>query len=342
MHKTPLLIDEVQYAPELFSYIKIAVDSGVSAGSFWLTGSQQFKLMELAGESLAGRAAIMSLSSLSQAEINGIADVGATGLTFDINFWQERSRMLEPKTTPQIYKAIFNGGMPRLVSGEAKRRSVYYSSYVQTFIERDVRNLLGEVDAVQYMDFMRAVMARVGQMVNVASIAAELGIRAEKVRAWLAVLERAGVIFYLHPYSNNQLKRTVKAPKLYCHDCGLVAYLAKWSSAETLSVGAMAGAIFENFVVSEIYKRYQNAGEEPLIYYYRDHDAKEIDIVIESDGELHPIEIKRAANVDKSMTRAFSVLDKASIPRGLGAVICCSDALGAIDSRTLVIPAWML
>jgi hypothetical protein len=232
--------------------------------------------------------------------------------------------------------------MPRLVSGEAKRRSVYYSSYVQAFIERDVRNLLGEVDAVQYMDFIRAVMARVGQMVNVASIAAELGIRAEKVRAWLAVLERAGVIFYLHPYSNNQLKRTVKAPKLYCHDCGLVAYLAKWSSAETLSVGAMAGAIFENFVVSEIYKRYQNAGEEPLIYYYRDHDAKEIDIVIESDGELHPIEIKRAASVDKSMTRAFSVLDKASIPRGLGAVICCSDALGAIDSRTLVIPAWML
>ena len=179
-------------------------------------------------------------------------------------------------------------------------------------------------------------------MLNVAAIAADVGIRPEKAKAWLAVLEKSGIIFYLHPYSNNQLKRTVKAPKLYCHDCGLVAYLTKWSSPETMEAGAMGGAFMENFVVSEIWKSYLNAGLEPPLYYYRDHDAKEIDLVVEADGALHPIEIKKTASPNRTMVKNFGVLDRSSVPRGMGAVICAAEKVGALDGETLVIPAGLL
>ena len=189
---------------------------------------------------------------------------------------------------------------------------------------------------------MRAVAARCAQMLNVAAIAEDVGIRQEKAKTWLSVLERSGIIFYLHPYSNNQLKRTVKAPKLYCHDCGLMAHLTRWTSPETMEAGAMAGAFMENFVVSEIYKSYLNTGAEPPMYYYRDRNAKEIDIVIECDGELHPIEIKKTASPSLSMTRSFGVLDKSAIPRGRGAIICAAEKFGALDANTLVIPAGLL
>ena len=212
------MVDEVQYAPELFSEIKMMVDRGAPPGSFWLTGSQQFKLMELAGESLAGRAAVLPLSSLTQVEFLGLVP-GA--FSFDIDFWKQREAETRPRSVTELFSAMVTGSMPGVLSGKHSNLPVFYESYIRTYIERDVRRLLGNVDALQYADFMRAVAARCAQMLNVAAIAEDVGIRQEKAKTWLSVLERSGIIFYLHPYSNNQLKRTVKAPKLYCHDCGL-------------------------------------------------------------------------------------------------------------------------
>lgn len=342
LHKPPVLVDEVQYAPELFVEMKKMIDKGMPPGSFLLTGSQQFCLMELAGETLAGRIAILPLSSLSQREAEGCVAGKPEPFSFSLDRWKERADRVDVKSTPEIFDRIFRGAMPAVVSGERSNLSIFYQSYVQTYIERDVRRLLGNVDALEYMDFMRSVAARCSQMLNVASIASDIGMRAEKVKAWLAVLERSGIIFYLHPYSNNQLKRTVKAPKLYFHDCGLVAHLTKWLSAETLEAGAMGGALMENFVVSEIYKSFLNAGIDVPLYYYRDHDAKEIDLVIESDGELHPAEIKKTASPNLGMARAFKTLDKASIPRGRGAIVCAKEEFCALDANTLVIPVGLL
>lgn len=339
MHRTPILIDEVQYAPELFSQMKIMVDNGAPAGSFLLTGSQQFRLMELAGESLAGRVAILPLSSLSQAEINCAS---SHPFNLAIDYWKTREKKLACKSIQAMYDTMYKGSMPAVDSGRFTNLNIFYSSYLQTYIERDVRLLLGDVDAVLFLDFMRSVAARCAQMINVAAIAQDVGIRPEKAKTWLALLERSGVVFFLHPYSNNQLKRTVKAPKLYFHDCGIVAYLTKWTSPEVMSAGAMAGAFMENFVVSEIWKSYLNAGIEPPLYYYRDHDAKEVDIIIECDGELHPIEIKRTASPNRSMVKNFGVLNRSSISRGMGAIICAAQKVSALDSETLVIPAGLM
>lgn len=339
VHTPPVLVDEVQYAPELFSEIKRRIDRGAPAGSFWLTGSQQFRLMELAGESLAGRVAILSLSSLTQGENDGVI---AEPFSLSLPYWKQRQTSIRTKPIGELFEEMHRGAMPAVDAGRYSNLDVFYGSYVQTYIERDVRRLLGNVDALQFADFMRAAAARCSQMTNVTAIAEDVGLRPEKAKAWLSVLDRSGITFSLHPYSNNQLKRTVKAPKLYFHDCGLVAYLTKWTSAQTMEAGAMSGAFMENFVVSEIWKSYLNAGVEPPLYYYRDHDAKEIDLVIEADGKLHPIEVKKTATPDKQMTKSFGVLDRASVPRGCGAIVCAAENVSALDSDTLVIPASLL
>lgn len=338
LHQPPVLIDEVQYAPELFSYIKIMIDQEAPAGSFLLTSSQQFSSFD-SNTSLAGRVAILQLSSITQGELDTCIK---QPFSLDLQYWMERERLIAPKSILSIFNEIQQGSMPALVDGRFSNSGIYYASYIQTYIERDVRRLLGDVDAIQFSDFIRAVAARCSQTLNVASIARDVGIRPDKAKLWLSVLEKSGIIFYLHPYSNNQLKRTVKFPKLYCHDCGLIAYLTKWSSPETMEAGAMAGAFLENFVVSQIWKSYLNAGIDAPLYYYRDHDAKEIDLIIEADGKLHPLEIKKTATPQKSMVKNFSVLDRSSVPRGTGALICASEKVSALDSDTLVIPVGLL
>ena len=296
--------------------------------------------MELAGESLAGRIAVLSLSSLSQRE----AERRPNGpFSLDLPTLKERAKAMPPRTPRELFAAMHRGAMPGVLSGKYTNPNIFYGSYIQIYIERDVRKLLGDVDALQFMDFMRAVAARCSQMLNISAIAEDVGIRSEKAKAWLGVLEKSG-IFLLHPYSNNQLKRTVKVPKLYFHDCGLVAHLARWLTPETLEAGAMSGAFMENFVVSEIRKSLLNAGLDTPLYYYRDRDGKEVDLVLECDGELHPIEIKKTASPNAGMTRSFATLDKSSIPRGRGggAIICMAEVFGALDANTLVVPAWMI
>ena len=340
LHPAPVLIDEVQYAPELFSYIKIKIDNGAQPGSYWLTGSQAFHLMNLAQETLAGRVAIVHMSALSQAEMYG--KTASEPLSLTIENLNERGKSLTPASSTEMYERIWNGGMPGHRSGKYKNRDVFYSSYIQTYINRDVSEMVDVSDRLLFADFIRAAACRVSQLLNVHNIAADIGISDDTAARWLRVLEKSEVIFYLRPYSNNLLKRTIKTPKMYFFDTGLVAYLTRYSSPEILMNGAINGEILENYTVAEIAKTWKNNAKECIMYYYRDKDSKEVDLVIESDGILHPIEIKKSTNPGKDIASGFKVLDKGSVKRGTGAILCLKDTLSAIDRDTFVVPIWMI
>lgn len=340
MHSTPIMIDEVQYAPELFSYIKIQIDNGAAPGTYWLTGSQAFKLMELAQESLAGRVAILHMPSLSQHEIYGSGE--CKPFTLELAALKARESANAPADLNQMYERIWKGSMPGLVSGKYTDRDVFYSSYLQTYIDRDVKEQVQLADPLLFRDFVRAAACRAGQMLNIHDIAQDVGVSDDTAKRWLQVLEKSDVIFLLRPYSNNLLKRTVKTPKMYFFDTGLVAYLTRYSSPEILANGAINGAILENFVVSELLKSYHNNAKECLLWYYRDSNSNEIDMVIESDGKLHPLEIKRSVNPGKELIGAFTHLDKASVPRGNGAILCMRPKLSAINSENYIVPIWMI
>lgn len=339
LHKPPILIDEVQYAPELFTYIKVDVDKNHEPGAFWLIGSQIFQLMHGVRESLAGRVAVLSLTSLSQAEISGGE---MKPFTIEMESLTERKKERKETDTRGIFARIYRGSMPAIVSGANSNSQIFYSSYLTTSIERDVKELSDAIDSLKFLRFITAVAARCGQMVNMAEIARDADINQTQTKNWLGILETLGIIFYLHPYSNHLLKRLVKTPKLYFYDTGLVCYLTKWSSAETLESGAMNGAILENYVVAEILKTYLNCGKEPYLYYYRDKDAREIDLVLEHDGVLNPIEIKKTANPGIELIKVFDMLDRSSTPRSKGAVICMKPGLSAIDRDHYIVPIWMI
>lgn len=340
MHDRPILIDEVQYAPQLFSYIKIEVDNGAEPGSFWLTGSQSFRMMELAQESLAGRVALLHMPSLSQHEIYGSGV--AAPFTIDLNALKERIKTHKPADMQEIYRRIWNGSMPGLVSGRFSDRDVFYSSYLQTYIDRDVSELINLTDKLIFRDFIRASACRIGQLLNIHDIAQDVGVSDDTAKRWLQVLEKSDIVFYLRPYSNNLLKRTVKTPKLYFFDTGLVAYLTKYSSPDILANGALNGAILENYVVAELLKTYHNNAKECLLWYYRDKEMHEIDMIIESDGMLHPLEIKRSVNPGSGLTGAFDILNKGSVPKGKGAVLCMRPTLSAVDAENYIVPIWMV
>ncbi|MDD3228138.1 MAG: ATP-binding protein [Oscillospiraceae bacterium] len=340
MHSLPIFIDEVQYAPELFSYIKISIDNGAAPGSFWLTGSQAFKMMELAQESLAGRVALLHMPALSQHEIYGSGN--NVPFSVDLDALKQRKKTGQQALLPKMYERIWKGSMPGLVSGKFTDRDVFYNSYLQTYIERDVSELIARVDKLQFQDFIRAVACRAGQMLNVHDIAMDIAVSDDTAKRWLQVLEKSDVIFYLRPYSNNLLKRIIKTPKLYFFDTGLVAYLTKYTTPEILANGAISGALLENYVVSEIRKTYFNDAKDCLLWYYRDKSSNEIDMVIESDGLLHPLEIKRSVNPGSELIGAFEVLDKGSVPRGKGAILCMRPELSAINADNFIVPIWMI
>ena len=340
MHSLPIFIDEVQYAPELFSYIKIAIDNGAAPGSFWLIGSQAFQMMELAQESLAGRVALLHMPALSQHEIYGSGN--NVPFSVDLDALKQRKKTGQQALLPKMYERIWKGSMPGLVSGKFTDRDVFYNSYLQTYIERDVSELIARVDKLQFLDFIRAAACRAGQMLNVHDISMDIGVSDDTAKRWLQVLEKSEVIFYLRPYSNNLLKRTIKTPKLYFFDTGLAAYLTKYTTPEILANGAISGALLENYVVSEIRKTYFNDAKDCLLWYYRDKSSNEIDMVIESDGLLHPLEIKRSVNPGSELIGAFEVLDKGSVPRGKGAILCMRPELSAINADNFIVPIWMI
>lgn len=336
LYQPPLLIDEVQYAPELFPYIKIMVDERHQPGDFWLTGSQLFKMMEGVQESLAGRVALLHLSPLSQSEI--MKRPPEPPFSLELPLLSERQNGRQMLNTPEVFQRIHQGGMPALVTGTYSNASIFYSSYIDTYMERDVRRLSNDIDSLKFLRFLRSVAARTSQQVNYKGIADDAEIDQTTAKNWLHVLEALGIIFLLEPYSNTVLKRTVSTPKLYFYDSGIVCYLTRWSSPETAMEGAMSGALLENYTVAEIIKTYQNAGQEPFLYYYRDKDAREIDLILERDGKLFPIEIKKMASPPKKLTKVFDLIDKSPLQRGTGAILCMADQLGAFDQNNLIVP----
>ena len=339
LHKPPVLIDEVQFAPELFTYVKIHIDKYHNPGDFWMTGSQIFRLMQGVSESLAGRVALLHMSPLSARETDGRAPLP---FTTDFETLVSESKNIKPVSTPEIFEKLWCGSMPGIVSGNFDDRDIYYSSYISTYIVRDVRELSGTIDALKFNRFVTSVAARSAQMLNFTALAEDADIDIQTAKSWINILETLGIIFLLHPYSNNVLKRTIKTPKVYFYDTGLVCYLTKWSSPVIAESGAMNGALLENYTVSEIMKSYQNAGLQPYLYYYRDRDAKEIDVIMEGDGKLCPLEIKKTATPDKRIIKTFGVIDKAPLKIGTGAVLCMAEQLGAFDKNNLIVPIWMI
>lgn len=314
----PLIIDEIQYAPQLFSYIKIAVDREKKNGMFWLTGSQKFHLMKGITESLAGRVAVLDLLGLSNAEINNTAESSKPFLP------DGRIEQANGISLTDAYRKIWFGSFPRVIDNPDVR-DIFYRSYIQTYIQRDVKDILNITDEITFHKFLGAIAARTGQLLNYADVARDVAIDNKTVKAWLSVLEASGLVYLLYPYHTNVTKRIIKTPKIYFLDTGLCSYLTKWTTPEALEAGAMSGAIFETYAVAEILKSYWHNGQEANLYFYRDTDQKEVDLLIESNNTLYPIEIKKTATPSKTAVRSFDVLDKLNKQIGHGAVICLTE-----------------
>lgn len=350
-YSPPVLIDEIQYATELFPYIKINADRSKRKGDFWLTGSQAFRLMNHVSETLAGRVGIVNLLGLSDAEIY---QTPSEPFTTNAERLINRLTVVKQRGLNEIYERIFRGSMPALYADEAIDWETYFRSYVDTYLQRDIRDLAQVADEMQFYNFMTIVAAHTAKPVVYGELAAMAGISAPTAKKWLSILVSSHIIALVQPYYNNALKRVVKMPLLHFLDTGLASYLLKWGSPETLEKGAMSGAIFESYVFSEIYKSYLNAGKEPPIFYYRDKDQKEIDLLIYQNGILSPIEIKKAASPGKSAIKNFHVLDqipaaetfgglemfKAEI--GTGSVVCMADDLLPVDAKNWYVPVWLI
>ena len=320
-HKAPLIIDEIQYAPNLLSYIKLIVDKSDTKGQYWLTGSQQFHLMKNVSESLAGRVGILDLMGLSLAELSQTPN--NEPFFPDLEYIEERRENHKNYSTSDIFKIIYNGSFPALNNqDEFQDRNAFYSAYIRTYIERDIRDLSSISNEMKFLNFIRVVAARTGQILKYSELANAVDISEPTAKTWLSVLISSNIVYLLEPYYRNITKRMTKMPKIYFLDTGLCSYLTGWSSPEVIEKGAMNGAFFETFVVSEILKSYRHNGERPLIYWYRDTQQKEIDLLIERDGKLHPIEIKLTSNPNKSMLKHFNVLDN----QGYGGLICMRES----------------
>ena len=335
IHKPPLFIDEIQYSPELFSYIKMCVDKNKTNGDFWITGSQKFHLMKNVTETLAGRVAIVDLLGISQAE-----EQGREAIPFlpDKN-WIEKTLKNKPEDQDitDIYKKIFRGNYPKLVADKDMPRDIFYSSYVQTYIERDVKDLMKIGDELKFLTFLKTIAARTGQLINYTDIANNVDVDVKTIQSWTSILETSGIIKMLYPYHNNLTKRAIKTPKMYFLDTGLCSYLCGWDSPTTLMNGSMSGNILETFVFAEILKSYWNNAQQPNIYFYRDTDQKEVDFVIETNDTLYPIEVKKTANPN-GVKLWFNVLKNTGKQIGNGAVVCLYNSILPIKEDIYSIP----
>jgi predicted AAA+ superfamily ATPase len=337
----PLLIDEIQYAPELLPYIKIAVDKDRKNDMYWLTGSQQFQLMQGVTESLAGRVGIVNLLGISLKERQGHA--GKTMPFLPTRKQLQQRLKLSPMLSLQgVYTLIWRGAFPVIALDDNIDRDLFYGSYVNTYLQRDVRQLANVGDESTFLKFLRAAAARTGQLLNMSDMARDADVSVTTAKRWLSILEVSGLIHLLEPYHSNTTKRLVKAPKLYFLDTGLCTYLTEWSSPETLEAGAMSGAILETFIFTEILKSYWHNGKRAPLYYYRDKDKKEIDLLVLQDETLYPLEIKKTASPDKHSVRNFHLPEQLKEAIGDGGVICLSQTLLPIAKGTHAIPMGLL
>jgi predicted AAA+ superfamily ATPase len=337
----PALIDEIQYAPELLPYIKIAVDNDRRPGMYWLTGSQPFHLMKGVSESLAGRVAIVTLLGMSRRELSGQGgDTAPFVPNPDIPARANGNN--GPVSLGELYRMIWRGSFPGIALDEAIDRSLFYASYLQTYLQRDLRDLSRVGDEMAFLRFIRAAAARTGRLLNLSDLARDADVAPNTAKSWLSILQSSGIVHLLDPWHRNVATRLIKAPKLYFMDTGLAAYLTEWSTPETLEAGAMSGAILETWIVGEILKGYLHNGLRPPLYYYRDKDKKEIDLLIVRDGVIHPLEIKKSASPRPSDARHFKTLAALGASIGHGAVICLIPEPMPLTRDVTAIPADIL
>lgn len=328
----PLIIDEIQYATELLPYMKIRVDKMQQNGMYYLTGSQMFHMMKNVSESLAGRVGVLSMYSLSRAELEGRSSDP---------FRPDQVKAGESDdTVTDIFKKIYRGGMPRMAVDESLLPEDYFGAYMQTYLERDIRDLISIKDEGKFLKFLSCAAARTSQEVNLADMAKDIEIDRKTADGWLSVLVSSGLVYLLPPYLGNTIKRIIKRPKLYFMDTGLACYLAMWNNPRALELSAMAGAMFENYVISEIIKGYTNQGIDvrSRLCYYRDNNGREIDLMIMDNGMLYPVEIKKSADPGKDALKNFSVLGSLGGAVGEGAVICMSPMVIPLDKKNKLVP----
>ncbi|MCD8224000.1 MAG: ATP-binding protein [Clostridiales bacterium] len=336
-YKPPILIDEVQKAPELFEQIKIICDESDEKGFIWLTGSQQYRMMTKVRETLAGRIGILELYSLSAREKAGL--VFDTDLDFSLKTLQARQRKMPKNDILQVFRHIWEGGMPQVQGVDEELRQEYFNSYVDTYLIRDVTEAGGITDVVRFRRFLAGCAALVSEPVNYTTLAESADIAPSTAKEWLNVLVGLHIIYLLAPYSNNELKWLSKTPKLYFSDTGLCAYLSMWLTPDTLRNGAASGHYYENYVVMELVKNYAYAKSRVNLSYFRDSNAKEIDVFVEENNIIHPLEIKKSAAPDRREVKKYHVLDKTSLHRGNGGIICMCEEPIPIDDENCFIPS---
>lgn len=332
----PLLIDEVQYAPEIFPALKMIVDKSPKNGQYWLTGSQQFSILKDVQESLAGRVGILYLLGFSWAEERGIPKMK--------NFLPSGLRQMKGDTNitfRSVFERILRGSFPILTQENPPDPEIFYNSYLQTYIDRDLRDIFGIAKISTFHKFLELCAARTGQILNYANLARDAGISVNAAHEWIGILESTMQIFLLRPFYGNISNRIIKAPKIYFLDTGLAAFLTKWKTPETLVSGAMSGAFFETFIISELFKSYLHRGKNPPLYYFRDKQGHEVDILIEENGKLYPVEIKMAAKIHKSDLAGLHYLQKKKLVQE-GAVITLSNKAYPVDRINSTFPAGMI
>ena len=345
-YKAPLVIDEFQYAPNLLSYIKMRVDEArlnnvLSSGKevttmYYLTGSQSFLSMKNVSESLAGRVGIIEMYGLSTNELNEKPDK-----VFIPEITELKKKNISSKCdSKKLFERIFKGSYPELYTNKSITLDEYYESYVKTYIERDIRDLINISDEIKFMKFMTSIAARTGEELNITTVANDAEISVPTAQAWLSILVNTGLVILLEPFSNNVIKRTIKRPKIYFMDTGLACFLAKYPNAEILEASAYAGHIFETYVVSEIIKTFANNGKnfKRYLFYYRDDKKREIDLIIDYNNKLYPIEVKKGKKPNGECTKNFEVLDSLNNEKGKGIVLCMSDEIFPIDRNNYYVP----
>lgn len=340
LHKPPLIIDEIQKAPALFEPIKVICDSTERTGLFWLTGSQSYEAMRGVGETLAGRIGILHMYGLSRAEAEGYHY--DAGMSFDLDTLRARSQAAGSEDVQALFKHIFTGGMPAVRDCSVEHRSLYFDSYVDTYLLRDAREDAGISDTKRFETFLSACAALTGQQVNYATLADAAGISQPTAKSWLYALEGLGIVYLLAPYSNNALKRLTKTPKMYFCDTGLCAHLAGWTDYKTLMRGPSAGAYLETYVIGELVKEFAYGVTPAKLSYYRDSSGREIDILVEQGDMIYPLEVKMSVHPDGSIVKHFNVLDNTALKRGNGGIVCPCREPFPIDRENCFIPTNIL
>lgn len=330
----PIIIDEIQYAPNLMEHIKLYVDEHKRMGDIWMTGSQVFHLMKNVSESLAGRVGILRMQGFSAAEMDNYEEIP---FSTDPKALLDKAKVRQSTSLKEVYERIYKGQMPGVYDRDIDPE-LFYSSYVSTYIQRDIKELTQVADEMLFLKFLTATAARTSQMLNLSDISRDIGVSIPTTKQWLSILVTSGIVVLLEPLHSNRLNRLIKSPHLYFIDTGLCSYLTRWQSPESLEAGAMSGAIFETYVVSEIIKGYQNQGKNPPLLHYRDKDKREIDLILEQDGLYFPIEIKKSTAPKKDATRHFSLLEKNGFTPGTGAVICMAKELVPLDKKNWIVP----